>query len=85
MIPSSTVNKLKGYLDNQAVAATNKRDILDLLVANNERLATTKVTTLSDIKALLTNATNSGGWSTARPPPAAAVDSAISEVATLKR
>ena len=36
-ISSSTANKLDGYLDNLATAATNKRDVLNRLVANNER------------------------------------------------
>ena len=34
-IPSSTVKKLYSYLDNIAVAATNKRDMFNRLVANN--------------------------------------------------
>ena len=85
IIPSSTVDKIDGYLDNLAVAATNERDVLEYLVSNNKLLAITNATTLSNKKALLANAANSGGGSTSRTAPVADRGSATLEVATLKR
>ena len=65
-------------------AAIYKWDVLNRLVANNERLEITNATTLSEIKTLLTNAEKNGGGSTARSALAAAGGSATSEVSTLK-
>ena len=57
-VPSSTVKNIDGYLDNIAAEATKKRDVLNLLMANNKRLNTTNVTSLTEIKNLLTNREN---------------------------
>ena len=84
-IPSSTVDKIDGYLDNLATEEINERDFLNRLFDKNEQLATTNATTLAKKRALLTNAANSGGGSTTRSDPAAAGGSATSEVLTLKR
>ena len=84
-IPSSTVDKLVGYLDNLTAAATNERGVLNHLVANNERLETTNATTLPKINTHITNAEISGGGSAVRSDPAAGGGSSTSEVSTLKR
>ena len=85
IIPSGTVDKLGGYLDNMDAAAINKREVLNRLVDNNEWLDTTKYTTLADIKALLTNTENSGvGGSISQPSHAVAGGSITLEVSTSK-
>ena len=57
-IPSSTVENIDGYLNNPAAVATNKRDVINHLMANNKILNTTNVNTLAEIKTLLTNREN---------------------------
>ena len=68
-IPLSTVEKLDRYLENMATAATKERDVLNRLLANNERLSITNATTLSEIKIFLANAANSGGGSESGSAP----------------
>ena len=46
-IPSSTADKIDGYLDNLATEEINERDVLNRLFDKNERLATTNATTLA--------------------------------------
>ena len=79
IIYSGTVTKLNGYPDNLAEAAINKWEVLNCLVANNDRLDTNNATTLSGMKELLTNEVNSGGGGyPARPAHAAVVGSTTS-------
>ena len=47
---SSDVNTLKGYFDNLAAAATNKKDVLKQLVLNNTTLATSNGSLVALIK-----------------------------------
>ena len=84
-IPSRTVDKLNGYLDNMAAAETKKQDVLNSLVSNNKWLETTNATTLTEIKTPLTTTENSDRGSASHSLPTAGGGSAISEVATLKR
>ena len=52
-VPSITVENLDGYLDKLSAATTNKIDVLNRLVANNNRLTSTIAITLAEIKKLL--------------------------------
>ena len=51
----STVETFDIYLENISAKATNEIDVLNFLLAKNERLTFTKDTTLSETHNLLTN------------------------------
>ena len=57
-LPQATPKRLTTTFDNLAAAATNKRDVLNRLVVNNERLTTTNNTTLAEINTLPNNGAN---------------------------
>ena len=84
---SNTVGNFNGYLNNISVTDTNKRDVLNRLVANNDRLTTNNDTTLTDAKTLLTNGANThaNGGSSSGLVVLAGRGYTSSEVAALKR